>query len=460
MIISDPTNLITGGDTGTVFATPISIDTATKVITIAPGSGVLPLSSDGVTGQALYSALKLLWKNSSTYIKLPFPMESITPEQFEIINGWTLADATTRKSLRTCGWAEKTLAGLVTASWAGVISLGSLGASDQPYYQQGSISGTANNFTFLGPVNEAVQVLSDPNGDGVYTDGFDNRGYFKIFSREQQKTYSAATLTDIGVTAMSTITYRFPLANGNDLKVLANDITIEANPAIYSGITVTYYGTDQVRTIGGVNYNFRIIINGNSKTAEQIYTKIQYLLRQNTDIDTGAGTVTGKTTTALLGFVGDTLTTTTGVYIDNFDANDTNRIKFTDTTGTERTFPFVAAGTILFNPNLVNDTAAVYRMYFTTNPSGDYGTTNALIVQDSTGTNIAGNVGGLASIPFSFNYDSNVQGGRTASTDVPVTVVAIGLTTGQFVASTGTITRTTGQNISLVSALDRVYSNT
>lgn len=459
MIISDPTTLITGGDSGTAFAAPISINTSTKVITITPGTGILPLASDGVTGQALYSALKLLWKNSSTYIKLPFPMESITPEQFEIINGWALADLTTRKSLRTCGWAEKTIAGLVTASWAGVISLGSLGAVDQPYYQQESTTGSAANFTFVGPVNEAVQVLSDPNGDGVYTDGFDRRSYFKLFSREQQKTYSAAALSDIGVTAMSTITYRFPLANGNDLKVLANDTTIDGDPTTYGGINVTYYTSDQVRNIGGIDYNYRIIIDGNAKTAEQIYTKIQYLLRQNTDIDTGVGAVTGKTTSALLGFVGDTLTTTTGVYIDNFDANDTNRIKFTDTLGVERTFPFVAAGTILFNPNLVNDTAAVYRMYFTTNPSGDYGTTNAIIVQDSTGVNIAGNVGGLTSIPFSFNYDSNVQGGRTASTDVPVTVVAIGLTTGQFVASTGTITRSTGQNISLVSALDRVYSN-
>lgn len=459
MIISDPTTLITGGDTGTVFASPISINTTTKVITITPGSGILPLASDGVTGQSLFSALKLLWRNSAVYLKLPFPMEGITPEQFEFINGWTLADDVTRKSLRTCGWAEKTLAGLVTASWAGVISLGSLGSTDQPYYQQDSITGSAVNFTFVGPVNEAVQVLSDPNGDGVYTDGFDRRNYFKLFSREQQKTYSASTLSDIGVTAMSTITYRFPLANANDLKVLANDTTIEANPVTYGGITITYYTVDQVRNIGGVDYNYRIIINGDTKTAEQIYTKVQYLLRQNSDIDAGAGATTGKTASALLGFVGDTLTTTTGVYIDNFDANDTNRIKFTDTTGTERTFPFVAAGTILFNANLVNDAAAVYRMYFTTNPSGDYGTTNALIVQDSLGVNIAGNVSGLASIPFSFNYDSNVQGGRTASTDVPVTVVAIGLTTGQFVASTGTITRSTGQNISLVSALDRVYSN-
>lgn len=103
MIITDPTTLISGGDSGTAFATPLSLSTGAKTFTITPGSGVLPDAADGVTGQALYSAFKLLWKNNSTYIKFPFPMEAITPEQFEFINGWAPADATTRKALRTCG---------------------------------------------------------------------------------------------------------------------------------------------------------------------------------------------------------------------------------------------------------------------------------------------------------------------------------------------------------------------
>jgi hypothetical protein len=59
----------------------------------------------------------------------------------------------------------------------------------------------------------------------------------------------------------------------------------------------------------------------------------------------------------------------------------------------------------------------------------------------------------------SFAYDSNVQGGRSAGTDAAVTIVAIGLSTGQYVSTTATITRTTGQNISLVSSLERNYSN-
>ncbi|MDV7392154.1 hypothetical protein RZS08_12395, partial [Arthrospira platensis SPKY1] len=196
------------------------------------------------------------------------------------------------------------------------------------------------------------------------------------------------------------------------LKIAANDATIAAN-APYTGISITYYAVDQNRTIGGSSYPFRIIIAGNGATAEQIYEKIQYQLRQNSDIDAGAGVVTGKTADSLLYFVGNTLVTRPGVFIDNFNANDTNRIEFYDQNNVRRTFPFVAAGTLAFNTNLVADTDAVYRMYFKTLPGAgnDYGESGAITVQDAAGAPIAGTVSGLSEVAFDFAYDSNVQGG-------------------------------------------------
>jgi hypothetical protein len=461
-LITDPTLLLAGNsDAATTPGAELVINTTAKTLQLVPTAGDLTLSTSGATGQALYSALKILWKNSSTYIKFPFPMVAITPEQFEFIDGWLPADAATRKALRTCGWAERNVAGAVTALYAGVITLGSLGATDQTYYQQVSSTTASVNFSFQGPVNEAIQILSDPNGDGNYVDGFDRRAYCKLFAREQQKTYASSTLTDIGVSAMTYIVYRFPLSNGSDaIKVADTDATIGAG-GVYANINITYFGTDQVRSIGGSNYNYRIIIAGDNKTAEQIYAKVQYLLRQNSDIDTGAGTITGKIADSLLRFVGDSLITSQGVYIDNYNTNDTNRITFTDQSNTARNFPFVAAGTLTFNSNLVNDGSAIYRMYFTTLPgaSDDFGESGAVLVKRADGTtDIAGTISS-SSISFDFNYDANVQGGRTAATNAAVTVVAIGLTTGQYVVATGTITRAVGQNISLTSALERNYSN-
>ena len=66
---------------------------------------------------------------------------------------------------------------------------------------------------------------------------------------------------------------------------------------------------------------------------------------------------------------------------------------------------------------------------------------------------------GQSSIAFDFDYDGNTQGGRTAGTDAPITVVAIGLQTGQYVRATGTITRSTTNSVSLVAPVERNYEN-
>lgn len=286
-------------------------------------------------------------------------------------------------------------------------------------------------------------------------------------------------------------------------------------------------------------------------TAEEIYEKVQRQLRRTTDIDESDGTVIGRAADGLLAFIGDTLRTGgliptnpngggSGVFIEGFDTNDTNRLEFTDNGGTVRTFPFVAAGTINFNPNLVNDSMGTYWMFFdyTTRTtvsdfaisaaSGDTASFDsaganlptvaqndyvrltdmsnaanngiwvvtdasptatqfdarkvdgktvvnessashpidqnpidspqAIIVDNNAGADITGAIG-AASVAFDFDYDGNTQGGRTAATDAAIVLRAIGLETAQFVEATGTITRAVGLSFSLVSALERNYSN-
>jgi hypothetical protein len=228
--------------------------------------------------------------------------------------------------------------------------------------------------------------------------------------------------------------------------------------APYSGITVEYFGTNQNKTIGGASYPFRVVITGNNATAEQIYTKVQYLLRQGTDIDSGAGTVIGKTADALLYFVGDTLYTTLGVYIQGYNANDINRIKFLDQNGVERAEPYTAAGTINFNAFLTQSGTGYYRMYFNTNPAGNYGSATAVTVKNAALADIEGTITG-ASIPFTFAYDSNVQGGRTAATDASIIIVAGNKGKAKPAVATYTITKSVGQNISVTAEQDRAYQN-
>jgi hypothetical protein len=279
-----------------VVGTEITIDTTNRTFTLIQAGNLI--AKDGVSLQALYTKFYELWE-SNTYNRFPFPMYVIDARsgQFQFgydgitYNGWRPANDVTRQMLRDGGWSEFSAGAALQRQYVGIVQLGEVNAGAQMYYQRAN-GGTAINFTFTDEVNEGIQVFGDASNGN-----FDTRTFFKLYSRESGKTYDDAVLADVGETGTGAFKIQLPVSNGDDLKIQANDATVIAN-APYTGITVTYFGTDQNRLIGGVNYPFRVIIQGNGATAEQIYTKIQYLLRQNSDIDAGAGTVIGKTANA------------------------------------------------------------------------------------------------------------------------------------------------------------------
>ncbi len=422
-------------------------------ITITPGTLTIELSvagnlsNDGVTGQALYSFLKEEWKNDATLIPFEFPMESLTPEQFEFRKGWKPADDTTRNLLRSCGWRELSAADAILREYVGIVSLGNIDGSDTAYYAFDSDTATTD-FDFPGVINQGIQSFGD-----ISNGNFDKRNEeLTLYIRTQGKLYGLSTTTAIGVSALSYIAYRFPLAEAADLKVTTSDNDIDTL-APYTGMSIEYVANQQ-NIDGQGNAPFSVIVDGNGGTAEEIYEFVQRQLRDTGTIDVDSNQV-GVLANSLMNFVGDTLITTTGVFIQGFDASDTNRITFTDDNDVARTYPFVAAGTINFNTNLVNDPSAIYRMFF----SSGFGTAGAILVEDTSNASIAGNVGGNASISFDFDYDGNNQGGRTPGTDAAITLVAIGEDTAQYVLATGTITRAVGQNFGLVAPLERNYNN-
>jgi len=283
---------------------------------------------------------------------------------------------------------------------------------------------------------------------------------------------------------------------------------------------------------------------------EDIFEKVQYQLRQASDINENASlVVVGKTAGRLMVFEGNTLKCGTftptnpagggsGVIIEGFDTNNTNDLSFVDNGGTARTFPFVAAGTLNFSQNLVDDSDGEYWLFYeyttrTTNsdidtsaPSGDtytltgtlpnmavndyiqisgfaqdennglfivevettpsaeydvrkvdgtdvgtaetnqtvnidenpFPSPDAIIVQNNSSANIAGAIGST-SVAFDFDYDNNVQGGRTAGTNAVVRLVAAGLESAQVaVSSAQTITASTGLSFSVTAATERNYS--
>ncbi len=212
--ITDPDTLTYSVNSATNM---LRIDTTAKTVQLVQTGA---LTTDGVSGQCVYSKLKEVWKDNSTAIKFAFPMEAITEEKFDMINGWDWADSGTRELIRDAGWALKDGSGVSLEEYAGIISLGSLTAGSQVYYQQAS-GGAATNIVLTDAVNQAVKVY----GDATHGN-FDRRSYFKVFVREQGKVYAQSQLSDIGVTTMTYQVYRFPLANSSDSKISVSDGTI------------------------------------------------------------------------------------------------------------------------------------------------------------------------------------------------------------------------------------------
>lgn len=450
MKITDPDGLIVG--------TNLSLDTSAKTFTLTAAGGLV--AKDGVSGQALYSKFIELWTDAA-YNKFPFPMYAIDVRsgQFQLgtdgasFNGWRPANDSTRQMIRDIGWSEYSAAGSLQRQYVGLVALASGFPGGTQFYYQRESGGAGVNFTFDDAPNEAIQVYGDASNGN-----FDTRTYFRLLCRPAGYTYDQATLADVGDSATGPWKLQLPINVSTDLKITDNDATVAANTP-YTGINVTFFGTNQNKTIGGGSYPFRKIVNGNGASLEQIYTKVQYLLRQDGDIDAGAGTVNGKTADQLCYFVGDTLYTTLGVFIENLDANDLNRIVFLDQNGVERTYPYVAAGTITFNSPL-QGADSYYRMYFSALPgaSDDWGESGAVTVDDASGVDIAGSIS-AGSVSFTFDYDGNTQGGRTAGTNASVVVVAGRKGSAKPVVATGTITRSKGIVLALVAEQDRSYAN-
>lgn len=447
--------------TGLVVGTELTIDETAKTFTLNVAGNLV--AKDGVTLQALYSKFVELW-STATYQDSPFPMYAIDAlsGQFQFgtdgstYSGWKPANDTTRQMLRDGGWSEYNASGTLGRQYVGIVGLGAVSAGSQLYYQKVS-GGTASNFTFTDQCNEGIQVYGDAIADATTTT-FDSRTYFKSYVREYSKKYKDSVLADTGKTATGAYLVNMLLSNEDDLKIQANDAAMTNAP--YTGVTVAYYTVAQTRSIGGTSRNFKIIINGNGATLEQIYTKVQYLLRQSTDINVGgtAGSKIGKIQSALLSFVGDTLVTSQSVYIDNILAADSNRIEFYDDSNTLRTNPYTASGSMKFNAPLIGAGSA-YRLMFTSPPGAgnDFGEAGAITVNNAAGTPIAGVISS-GDISFDYDYDGNVQGGFTAATDRAVTLIGIKPGSGKYVAATGTLTRSKTISLSLVAEQDRVYS--
>ena len=317
---------------------------------------------------------------------------------------------------------------------------------------------------FASDFNKDIDTVAAPRAFGIVIDVGTHSGVDGVSNGTTTFTTAAAGIVGANYTG-GTLTVHEGAGKGvytiSGTPTTTNVTTTVAVPGSASGLSFTLQRAAPV-----------------SATLKQIYTKIQYQLRQNSNINglASAGAVTGKTASILLNFVGSDLKAGfyvptnpngggTGVTIQGYATADTNSFNSYDNTSTlavpvVRNYPYAAAGTITFNTPLVG-AGSSYRLMFTAPPGAgnDYGESGAITVNNAAGTPITGTIS-AASIAFDYDYDGNVQGGFTGGTDRPVTLVGVRPGTGaaKFVVATGTLSRSKAISLSLVAEVDRVYA--
>lgn len=440
--IVDPDNLL---DSLTDSAQNIFINTGTRNIIVRNNSAAPSgptLDETGVTGQALYSFLKEQWKDDpkgKNLISYPFPMIAITPEQFEFRYGWKPDSDVSRSLIRTAGWREyladnttleKQFMGVITLGNIDGEQTGTIGAADQDQVYYAFYDATNRTpvaptttapivFDYPGQVNQAVKTFDN----GTLTDGSAQNNLtdiLTVFIRTQGKTYDQTRTVDIGISAGTTLPYnvqRFPLAEGQDLNVTVsdagitdpanNDTTVDGGGNVttaiatkYDSAAVNYLAASVLSsTLGytqdltGGPYPFGITIDASSPDVngslrkQELYSWVQYYLRQDSDIPGTFSTAYGRLQDELLEFVGPTLKTKTatnpggagnantdkasGTAIIDFYSPDINDLAFRSdsavtTTGlADRVFPFTANFTLSFSDTISQDGAnAAFSVFF------------------------------------------------------------------------------------------------
>jgi hypothetical protein len=192
-------------------------------------------------------------------------------------------------------------------------------------------------------------------------------------------------------------------------------------------------------------YDFHVLITGNNKTHNEIYSWVQRQLRKTTDIDAdGTNAKNGNVTAALVRMDGTTLKTiyqaAGGVHIVSPNAASLNNISEQDDTQAYRTYPLSVAVECEFDSYLTGDADSYFWVFAT----ADYGTPGATPLLDSSSAQMKG----AATSNTSFAY--------TYSTDVPLTGVALGKAGAKIATVTTTLT-SSGAKLVFTPGLERWY---
>lgn len=458
----------------------IELITVEELSQVDLGSGLVanPLTNqDGITMGALYGFERQERRTDEelrrydTYFAGSFKFAGA----YEVINGRKFA-ADDRQKIRNSGWIERAAGGAIDRIYFGVVSLGNIEPTSQPYYQLAEGGEAGDNpvdFAKVGSVNEAVQVFgTTANGDtGAGT--IDNLFFLSNKVRTFGFNYDEKRLADSGVSEMSGYSTGFALGETPHLTSGAYDLADVyggAQTAPWTGMRLERLETPIVK--GGFSQadgNFRWILHNDADgTLDQCVAFLDALAQTDDNInldefdDPGhGGIVRGKrvgtwyTYDAQGRIVTRSGTNDGGLFIDGLPISDQQRIVQRDDANGLKTYPFQVQVNLQVGANAAADANAWYHNFYLDGAGGlDYGTPDAVTVNDASNTEVKGDVDGVPVISYAYDYDGNIQAGLDPATDKDIVALCEGDGGATQAKTVFTLSRTAIVNVAVAPGLE------
>lgn len=301
---------------------------------------------DGVAGIVWASVTVDDW-DTQDFDRYPRIFTSIEPRAKSIaaLNGWEPHDNDTLKAIRDTALEIRPDATSAATLVYALLRSGELHANtDQMYIwpdTQAEMDAPIQAVT-TGYINELVLIKDTANA-------VDNTGVWNFRCLEPGKTHLQGT-----VDVQHAEIYPIASNNGIDPKLAdgaatqyVSDGTVAAG-GIYANITTNVDAGEAVDgDVDGTLYTFYGLVEADSQSNETVHTKIHYLLRQPTNINTdGTGPqIRGDKTPPITTFLGDQLTVD-DYYLQNYDAATRNNLLLLDSTGSAQTWPTIVTITV------------------------------------------------------------------------------------------------------------------
>jgi len=356
---------------------------------------------DGVEGLVFNAWMTDQW-DVGNYDIYPRPFTTIEPRAKSIasINGWEPEDAATTNAIRdTAMEIRPTATGAATKIYA--------------LWRSGDLDDTLDTFKFWPSSDAAITAPV-----AAVMSGYINQLFLVYDVDGADNTFTGNTVTwftrcaEEGKTIVMeehNVSYAeiIPVsaANAIDPKLVATDAT-DFNAGIYANIDITDDTLAYSGDVNSVSYDFDLLIAGDSQTTQTVHEKVNWLLRQITDINQGdAGVLRGDKQWPITTFSGDVFTVQG--YMINYQVAQRNELRYVDIIPVTRSWPSIYTLTINAPPIAVGGTFSVIH-------KDTYGASSAVYLDNDTPVPQQDiTIGASVGIPIAFstyNKDGHTPG--------------------------------------------------